>query len=108
MTTREIAEGEQEQGSHEEITYTLTTTRWGSSPTSPEVKVYSVDEDANPNTLTEVTNTIMPSGSPSILGDVISLPKALGMTAGTLYRVDIAFTISNNKLEAYGLIRCTR
>ena len=108
MTQREIKEGLQEQGVEEEIVYTLTTTPWGSSPSSITAKVYSVDETSTPPTYTDVTSTIMPTGSASAVGDVISLPKAKSMTEGVLYRFEVKFTCSGNVFEPYAMVRCKR
>ena len=102
-TSREIAEGIQVQGSDEEIVYTLTTTNWGSSPSSPAVAVFSVVGD----TYTDVTTSVV-TGSASALNDVITLPKISGLTAGTDYRVEVQFTISGNVFEAYAKIVCER
>lgn len=98
---REIREGRQVQGVDESIVYTLTTTPWGSSPGSISVKVYTMSPSG---TRTDVTSTVMPTGSASAVGDVISLPALKLLTAGTLYRVEIKFTCSGNIFEAYAYI----
>jgi putative transposon-encoded protein len=108
MDTREIREGIQEQGVEEEIVYTLTTTPWGTSPGTIVPKVYTVDESVTPPTYTDVTATVMPSGSASASGDVITLPKVKSMTVDLLYRVEIKFTCSGNVFEPYAYIRCRR
>ncbi len=102
-TSREISEGVQYQGSDEEIVYTLTTTNWGSSPSSPSAAIYSRSGD----TYTDVTTGAM-SGSASAANDVITLPKISSLTAGTEYRVEVQFTISGNVFEAYAVILCER
>lgn len=103
-TSREIDEGVQVQGSDEQIVYTLTTTNWGSSPSSPSAKIYSRSGD----TYTDTTATNMPTGTASATGDVITLPKIVSLTAGTEYRVEVQFTISGNIFEAYARIICER
>jgi hypothetical protein len=100
---REIKEGLQYQGADETIVYTLTTTPWGSSPTSPDAKIY---EMAN-NTATDKTSTLM-TGSATANGDVITLPAISGLTARTRYRVEVKFTVSGNTFEAYAEIRGER
>ena len=100
-TSRQITEGRQYQGSDENITYTLTTTPWGSSPTSTSAKIFSISGD----TLTDVTSTNM-TGATSVTGDVITLPAIDGLTAGTEYRVEVKFTISGNIFEAFAFILC--
>jgi len=88
---REIKEGLQYIGADETIVYTLTTTPWGSSPSSPAAKIYEVAGD----TYTDRTSALM-TGTSSATGDVITLPAIHGCTAGTDYRVQIQFTISGN------------
>lgn len=100
---REIKEGLQYQGEDETVVYTLTTTPWGSSPSSPSAKIYEVDGD----TFTDVTSTCM-SGSASAVNDVITLPAIANTTAGTDYRVEIAFTCSGNTFEAFAELKCER
>lgn len=101
---REIVEGRQSQGEDESIAYQLTTTPWGSSPSSVVAKIYV---QASPVTLTDVTDTNM-AGSPSVNGDVITLPVVSGLSAGTIYRVEVQFTISGNVMEAYAWIDAER
>lgn len=99
MSVREFSEGLQVMGEDEAITFTLTTTNWGSSPTSPSM-VVKTSEGA------DVTATVT-SGSASVSGDVITLPKISGLTAGTLYRVEVKFTTGGFAPgEAYGYIQC--
>lgn len=106
--TRQIKEGLQEQGVEEEIVYTLTTTPWGSTPTSISVKAYSVTEVTSPPIYTDVTSTVFPVNSPTALGDIITLSPCKAMTEDVLYRIEIKFTCSGNKFEPYAYIRCRR
>lgn len=98
-TRREAKEGVQPQGVDERIAYTLTTTPWGSTPTGVAV---SVTDDADGST---VTSTVMPTNSPSVAGDVITLSLLRSLTAGHVYRVDVQFTCSGNLFEAYFRVR---
>ena len=98
---REIAEGRVEQGVDEAIYYALTVTNWGSTPTSVAVVAKSYVDGA----YTDVTTTVL-SGSASVLGNVITLPKLSALTAGTLYRIEIKFTVSSNIVEAYAWVQC--
>ena len=102
-TSREIREGIQYIGEDEEIVYSLTTTNWGSTPTSPSVAIYSLSGD---NYTDESTGVL--TGSASVVGDVITLPKIAGLTAGVEYRVEVQFTISGNVFEAYARLLCER
>jgi len=100
MTTREIVQGLQYQGADESILYTLTTTNWGSSPTTTSAAIFTDNGDG---TYTDVTSTKMP-GSTSVAGDVITLPAILGLVAGTMYRVEVKFTISGSIFEAFAYV----
>jgi hypothetical protein len=100
---REIKEGLQYIGEDETIVYTLTTTPWGSSPTSPAAKIFEVSGD----TFTDRTTALM-TGTAAAVNDVITLPAIAGCTAGTDYRVEVVFTISGNTFEAFAELKCER
>ncbi len=100
MTIREIIESPQPQGVDEEIVYTLTTTPWGSDPSASAVVVFDVTDGARE----DVTTTVMPAGSPSESGDVVTLPTLEALTASKKYRVEIQFTSGGNVFEAFGII----
>jgi len=103
---REIAEGEQEQGADEEVTYTLTVpTTWGTPAAPLTVKAYSVNESTD--ALTDVTSTVMPTGSGSIASQVITLPEMKSLTAAVLYRVEVKFATGTDVKEAFAYVRCT-
>jgi hypothetical protein len=95
-TTREAKESPLTQGADEEIIYTLTTTPWGSTPTSLAVKVYDIS-----SAKTDVTTTNMPTNSPTANGDVISLSPLKLLTAGKRYRVEVKFTSGGSVYEVY-------
>ena len=94
---REVKEGELRQGVDEQVYYKLTTTPWGSTPTSVAVTAYKRETTG---AWTDVTTTVL-SGAASVMGDVITLPKLSGLTAGQGYRLEIKFTVSGNVLETY-------
>jgi hypothetical protein len=85
MSVREVVEGLQIQGADEAVTYSITTTSWASSPSSPVVEVRDVDAH-------EAVTGDVTSGAASVAGDIITLPAISGLTADTLYRVDVQFT----------------
>lgn len=95
INDREVVEGKQYQGTDEVIAYTLDVTNIGSSPTSPSVIVKDVTNG------TTVTATVMPTNSPSVGGNVITLSALRSLTAGVLYRVEVQYTLSGNTLESY-------
>lgn len=101
---REIRESPVEQGSDESITYSLTTTPWGGSPSNASVKVYEMEYNG---ALTDVTATVC-NGTASIVGDKIILPAIDSLEVGKTYRVEVLWTKGASQLEAWGLIYCTR
>jgi hypothetical protein len=95
---REISEGLQYQGEDEEIAYTLDVSNVGSSPGSVSVVVKN-------NRGEDVTSTVMPTNSPSVTGNVITLSELKNLVAGLEYRVEVKFTISGSVYECYARIK---
>ena len=94
---RRIVESPLYQGVDEQIAYTLTTTNWGSDPSSQSDVIKDKDgEDQSATCL---------SGSSSVSGDVITTRTVKSLTAGEVYRLEIKFTVSGNIMEAYVFIR---
>ena len=99
----EIAEGTQFQTSDERQAYTITTTNWVSTPTSPSVTAY--DEGANDK---DVTSTVYPTNSPSVSSDVISLSLLRALTRGHTYRIEVQFTVGSSIYECFFRVKCTK
>jgi len=97
-----VKESPVEQGRDEQISYTLTTTPWGSTPTSVLVTAYDAMESFK-----DVSSTVL-SGSPGVIGDVITLPVLKSLTMGHNYRVEIKFTTGGNIEETHVEVRCVR
>ena len=97
---REVVEGTQIQGEDEEVIYTLDTSTWGGTPTSPAVEVKDGDG-------TDVKSTVMPAGSPSVATDTITLPTLNLLTDGQTYRIEVKFTTGGKVLEAYFFVKAT-
>jgi len=93
---REAVEGLQWQGVDETIVYSVTTTNWASSPTSPVVVVKDTSADD-----ADVTATVMPTGSASVSGDDITLPPLTALTASHRYRVEVQFASGSSVFEMY-------
>lgn len=93
---REVAEGLQYQGKDEIIVYTIDVTNVGSSPTSVEVKVY--DENM---AHADVTTTVMPTNTPTVSANIISLSPLKLLQSFHLYRVEVKFVVGGNTLEHY-------
>lgn len=100
MSILEVREGLQKQTSSEIIVYSVTTTNWASSPTNPVAVVY--DE----LTGTDVTATVMPSSTPSVGTDTITLTALRSLTPGRVYRVEVAFTVGASTYECYFRVKC--
>ncbi len=87
---REIIESPLYQGEDESIAYSLTTTPWGSSPTSIVVTAFELDG-------TDVSSTVL-SGSASVTNDVITMPAIVSLTDGKVYRIEVKFTDSDGNI----------
>jgi hypothetical protein len=96
---REVVEGIKVQGEDEIIVYTIDVTNWGDSPTSPTVVVKDMNDS-----MADVTSTVMPTGSPSVNSNVITLPALKLLTADRRYRVEVKFTLAGNVLETYFVV----
>jgi hypothetical protein len=103
---REIVEGDQYVGLNESPRFKLTTTNWGSSPTTVSVFSYSYNKTTQVYTLN--TSTIFPSGSASVSGDVITLPALVPQAVGDMYEVHIKFTAGGSVWEAILWVIVTR
>jgi len=97
----EVKEGTQYQSAGETLVFTITTTNWASTPTSPTAVVY--DES---NLDTDVTTTVMPSGSHSVATDVITLKPLTALTVDHTYRVEVKFVIGSNTWECFFKVIC--
>jgi hypothetical protein len=93
--SREVAEGRRYQGEDESIVYTLDVSAIGSTPSSVSVAVKDWTNG------TGVTSTVMPTNSPTVNSNVITLSPLKLLDIGTLYRVEVKYTISGNILESY-------
>lgn len=92
---RNVNEGIKYQGVDEEQEYTVTTTPWGSSPSNVTVVVKDITAG-----FVDVSAAVL-SGSPNVVGDVITTPKVKSLTAGRAYRMEIKFTSGRNIYECY-------
>lgn len=100
MNEHEVLEGILKQSSDEVVSYSVTTTPWGSSPSSVSVKAY--DE----KTGGDVTTTILPVNTTSVSGDVITLSPLRALTVLHIYRVEVKFTVAGQTLEFYFRVQC--
>ncbi len=91
--SRKVKESPLTQGTDEQISYSLTVTPWGASPSSVSVVLKnSAGTDVSATNLT---------GSASVSGNVITTPAVKSLTVGEKYRLEIKFTISGNIFEAW-------
>lgn len=98
----EVAEGLQQQSAAEEISYTLDVTNYpgSGSPSSIVVTVINVSDGS------DVTTTVMPTNSPTIAGNIITLSPLKSLTAGTTYHIRIKYTRSGNIFQPYIPVHC--
>lgn len=99
---REIKEGKQTQGLDERFNYRLTTTPWASSPSAATATVKKRDTETGG--FTDVTATVFPSGSVTIVGDQITLPLFVPGAVDDEYRVEIKFTVGVAVYEAFAWV----
>lgn len=95
----EVVEGMRYQTSSEEIIYSITTTNWGSSPSSVAVVVYDETTGA------DVTSVVMPTNTPSVTDDTITLSPLKLLTRGRVYRVEVKFS-SGSIWECFFRVTC--
>jgi hypothetical protein len=100
MVSLEVTQGLQNQTTDEQIVYSITTTNWGSDPSSVSVKAYNVSGNA------DVTAAVFPTNSPSVADDVITLSPLKSLVKGNTYRIEIKFTSGDNIFECYFLVQC--
>jgi hypothetical protein len=104
MTERAVTQNPLVQGVDETIAYTITTTPWGTAPTSVAVKAYKM---TSPDVYTDVTSTVL-SGTATVSGDIITLPALTALTLDNPYRVETKFTCSGNVFECYFVVTAER
>jgi hypothetical protein len=101
--SRQTAESPVIQGADESIAYSITTTPWGSTPTSVTMVVWDITDADVP---VDVTSTVV-TGSISTSGDVITTKRIRLLTLGHKYRVEVLFTDSNSNIwEPFFVIDC--
>lgn len=98
----EIAEGTQYVSSDERKVYTITTTNVQGTPSSATVVAYDESVDAS------VGTTVFPSGSPSVSGDIVTLPVMRAFTKGHSYRVEVLFVCGSSYHECWLRVKCIR
>lgn len=97
--SREVLEGVQTQGANEAIAYTLSC-----SPAASSVVAVTVFDLTR--TPTDVTATMMPSGSATISGATITLPLLQNLLEGRLYQVAVRYSDGANVVEPYFRVLC--
>jgi len=98
----EIVESPRVQGAGEKKTYDLTVTNWGSSPSSPSLKVESYIDGVYDDVTADLT-----IGGPTAAGDVITF-SIQGLTAGIRYRVTVTFTSDSDINTPFMWIDCVK
>ena len=97
MISRQIKESPIAHGEDEQVAYTLTTTPWGSTPSSVAVAIKQLPG------LTDTSATNL-SGNASVNGDVITTPVVKSLVSGAQYRLEVKFTVSGNIMEAWAYV----
>lgn len=103
MNKREVQQSPEVVGIDERPIYGLDISNWGNSPSSVSIACYKFID----NEWLDVTALCFPSGSPSVSGNIITLPVFVPQAVGDGYRIEVKFTISTGSiLEAYALVNC--
>ncbi len=84
----------------ESIAFTVDTSRWTLTPTSPSViEVINLDDGSDDKA------TVMPSGTASATNSIITLPLFTAATVGQKYRIEVQFTGDNaSVLRCHGWV----
>ncbi len=100
--TLQVVEGPKQQTSNESIAYTVGVAAYPGSgdPSSVVASVFNLSDNS------DVTSTVMPTGSVSVSGNTITLKPLTLLTGGNTYKVQVQFARSGNTLEAYFVIKC--
>ena len=97
MVRRKFKESPLTQGADEKVPYQLTTTPWGTDPSSPVTTIK--DRDGN------ATSTLLSTSVTTVSGDVITTPLVQNLVAGNPYTMEIKFTVGSTIFEAWGEIK---
>ena len=91
---RKFKEAPLQQGSDEQVPYELTTTPWGSSPTSPvcQVMVKGGSHDSG----------LLSTSVCTVSDDVITTGRVKSLQANATYELQIKFNIGDTVFEAFG------
>jgi hypothetical protein len=89
------------QTPNERLIYTITTTPWQSSPTSPVFTAYDLWQDRK-----DVTTTVFPSTSHSVSGDVITSDLLRALTVDHEYEIHCKFTVGSEKWVCRFMVHC--
>ena len=98
-----VTESPKAQSYKDEVPYSLTTTPWGSTPTSVTITVYDITDGKE----RDVTTTVMPTNSPSVAGDVITASVLKLLTPGHIYRMYFKFTTSGKVFAPFLIVHCS-
>jgi len=94
---REVVENRQPVGLNERLIFRLTTTNWGSAPTSIVVASFKYDDE----TYTNNTTSVFPVNSPSVNGDIISLSPLVPQAISDVYYITVKFTSGGSIWESF-------
>ena len=96
-----VAIEKKSQGTLEEIAYKFTFTG-ATTLSGPTVTVWEVDSSVTPNTKTDKTATVMPTNSPTIAANVVTLSNLKLLTRDKKYEIHCKLTVDGRIQEAVG------
>lgn len=99
-SSREVRESPREQGGTERIAYQFDfASGIVAAPVSATVAVYDIT-----TVRTDVTNTVMPTNSPTIATSFVTCSLLRDLTAGSSYRVECSATGADGQRETLYLV----
>lgn len=103
---REFKESPKEQGIDERVPYAFDVSTWPTGTySSPTVVVKDITD---PNSISDVTSTVMPTNSPSISTSTFTTSPLRDLTRDHQYRLECKWTVdSTTVFEAYCIIKAT-
>ncbi len=97
-----IEEGVKEQSAAEVLAYTLDVTKYPGTGDPSAVSVIVIEVGSE----NDVTDTVMPTDSPTVSGNVITFSPLKLLTVGKTYHMRMLFTRSGNVWQPHFEIRC--
>jgi len=102
---REIEQSVQTVGIEERPIWGVDVSNWGNAPSSVVLACYKYVQASN--SWSNITSTCFPTGTSSVLGNIITFPVFIPQAIGDNYRIEFKFTLTGSStLEGYAYVDC--